>query len=523
MSQPARASSRAIGGEPEGCSPANSPNRNGEEFRLLITVHGATRLWARRRIARVGASDVVGGLVLRMTSSLRSAGVPVSTGEAVDAALALEASSMSNPALVRAAMRSTLVKRQNDVETFERTFDAVVMAQTTASRKSVSTVGAPAAASEGGGASTLLLEELLAALQRDDASALSVLAGQAVDELAGIGFGARDSERAFLYRVLRGLDLARLLQQAIRDHTGDPDESEIERAIAAGELEARVEAFRRELAVEIRRRLGERGTVDPQRSSHQNPQDPMDISILSATPRELDLMRRTLRPLARRLAVRGRRRSRFTHRGRLDMRRTIRRSLSTGGLPLQPMWRRPRTTRPELVILCDVSGSVAEFARFTLALMSAMSAEFSALRCFAFVDGIDEVTRIVDEADGLLTPGHILARTNVIWRDGHSDFGRVLDQFASRFPDALTPRATVLIAGDARNNHRSPNAEGFANIARRVREVHWLNPEQRRRWDTGDSAMSAYSRACSSVHEVRTLRQLEAAVEQIEAGVQTTH
>ncbi len=179
------------------------------------------------------------------------------------------------------------------------------------------------------------------------------------------------------------------------------------------------------------------------------------------------------------------------------------------------MWRRPKATRPELVIVCDVSGSVAEFARFTLALMSAMSAEFSALRCFAFVDGIDEVTRIVVDAGGVLTPGHVLARTNVVWRDGHSDFGRVLEQLAVRFPDALTPRSTLLITGDARNNYRSPNTRGFESIARRVREVHWLNPEPRLRWGSGDSAMDTYSRACTSVHEVRTLRQLELAVARI--------
>jgi uncharacterized protein with von Willebrand factor type A (vWA) domain len=464
----------------------------------------------------MGGSDVVGGLVLGLTSSLRSAGVPVSTGEAVDAASALEVMDLSTLTQVRGALRSTLIKRQNDIETFERTFDALT-------RDSVQNAAAPVPSgaspdrsqpsSPGAGASTQLLEELLAALQTDDAAALSVLAAQAVDQLAGIGAGSRDSERAFLYRVLRGLDLASLLQQAMRNHVPDADESEVERALGAGELEASAEEFRRLLAVEIRARLGERAADQARRST---PVDPMDIPILTATARELEVMRSALRPLARRLAVRGRRTSRLTHRGRLDVRRTIRRSLSTGGLPLQPMWRRPKATRPELVIVCDVSGSVAEFARFTLALMSAMSAEFSALRCFAFVDGIDEVTRIVVDAGGVLTPGHVLARTRVVWRDGHSDFGRAVEQLAVRFPDALTPRSTLLITGDARNNYRSPNARGFETIARRVREVHWLNPEPRQRWGSGDSAMDTYSRECTSVHEVRTLRQLELAVARIE-------
>lgn len=437
----------------------------------------------------------------------------MSTGEAMDAASALDVVDLASFMHVRAALRATLVKRQSDIEAFERAFDALAAGAAPLPAVPGAPTGGATSSAPGAGASTQLLEDLLAALQTDDAAALGVLAAQAVDQLAGIGPGARDSERALLYRVLRGLDLADLLQQAMRRRLSEADESDVERALGAGELDARAEEFRRLLATEIRARLGDRGTQRPQRLT---PVDPMDIPILSATPRELEAMRRALRPLARRLAVRGRRRNRLTKRGRLDVRRTIRRSLSTGGLPLQPMWRRPKATKPELVMLCDVSGSVAEFARFTLALMSAMTAEFSTLRCFAYVDGIDEVTRIVVEAGGALTPGHVLARTNVVWRDGHSDFGRVIDQLVVRFPDALTPRSTLLITGDARNNYRPPNEGGFGSIARQVREVHWLNPEPRQRWGSGDSAMDTYSRDCTAVHEVRTLRQLELAVARIE-------
>ncbi len=169
-------------------------------------------------------SDVVGGLVLQLTSQLRSAGVPVSTGEAMDAASALDAVQVSTLKQVRAALRATLIKRQNDIETFERAFDALTRASIeTAALRNPSRASSEGTqpSSPGAGASTQLLEELLAALQTDDAAALSVLAAQAVDQLAGIGAGARDSERAFLYRVLRGLDLANLLQQAMRNHVPD--------------------------------------------------------------------------------------------------------------------------------------------------------------------------------------------------------------------------------------------------------------------------------------------------------------
>ena len=362
-----------------------------------------------------------------------------------------------------------------------------------------------------------MLEDLVAALRDDDADALRRLAALSVDQFGGIGSTSQDSERALLYRVLRGLDLARILQRALREHGGARDESAVIDALVPAEIAARVEEFRRLLAQEVRRQR-DRRSMQEGAGIQQSAAGPEDMPILGASPSDLVALQRALRPLARKLAVRGARRTRVTRRGRLDVRRTIRRSLSTGGIPLEPRWRRPRTTRPQLVVLCDVSGSVAEFARFTLALMSAMSAEFSALRCFAFVDGVDEVTRIVADARGSLMPAHVLARADVVWDDGHSDYGRVWDVFAARFSEALTPRSSLVITGDGRSNYRAPNLAALMGIARTVREIHWLNPERRQYWDTGNSVISQYARACHTVHEVRTLRQLESAALDIATG-----
>ncbi len=486
-----------------------------------------TGLFGRAHNRRMGQSDVVGGMVVRMAAALRQAAVPVSTGELLDAAKALEVVDTGARHQVHAALRATLIKRQRDVDTFERIFAALTAAfgdgplpvASISSDDAGAAVQAPLA-----GANTevpALFDDLVAALRDNDEAALRALAIVAVEQFGGIGSTSQDSERASLYRVLRGLDLAHILQRAIRQNEADPEEQGGTGAPLPAEIAARVEEFRRLLAREVQRRLDTRA-VREGNSILRSSGTLEDLPILGATPAELAALQRALRPLARRLAVRGARRRRQTHRGRLDVRRTIRRSLSTGGLPLQPAWRRPRTTRPELVVLCDVSGSVAEFARFTLALMSAMTAEFSAIRCFAFVDGVDEVTRVVAEADGALMPSHVLARTDVVWDDGHSDYGRVWGLFAARFAQALTSRASLVIAGDARTNYRAANAAGLAGIARTVRTVHWLNPERQDYWDTGDSVMSLYARACDSVHEVRTLRQLESAALDIATGARTS-
>ncbi|MEA2638431.1 MAG: uncharacterized protein QOE18_1488, partial [Chloroflexota bacterium] len=306
------------------------------------------------------ASDVLGGVVLRMTSALRQAGVPVSTGEAVDAARALEVMDAAEQGQVRAALRATLVKRERDVDTFERAFDALTHASGAGPARMHAVSTGPQSASAGGRvigdadtAMTSLLEDLVTALRNDDTEALRSLAALAVDAFGGIGLASQDSERALLYRILRGLDLARILQRAMRAQDVDAEDTDVLRALGGAEISARSDAFRRLLARELRRRLDEKDFRDGIGLTAPT-NEPEDLPILGASPSDLAAMQRALRPLARKLAVRGARRIRFTHHGRLDVRHTIRKSLSTGGLPLDPAWRRPRTTRPELVVLCDV-------------------------------------------------------------------------------------------------------------------------------------------------------------------------
>jgi hypothetical protein len=226
-------------------------------------------------------------------------------------------------------------------------------------------------------------------------------------------------------------------------------------------------------------------------------------------------MEAAIGPLTRKLAARLARR-RKKRAGRLDFRRTVRRSLATGGVPVDPQFRHPRPHRPEVWLLCDISGSMATFSRFTLQFTHAMSTHFSRLRSFAFIDTIDEVTDFfgpgVDFGSGV---NRITNEAEVVWLDGHSDYGNSLETFHTRYGRQLTPRTTVIITGDARNNYRPARDAFLGDIAKAARAVIWLNPEPHAYWDTGDSTMSHYARHCTSVHEVRTLRQLEKFVEEL--------
>jgi uncharacterized protein with von Willebrand factor type A (vWA) domain len=167
-------------------------------------------------------------------------------------------------------------------------------------------------------------------------------------------------------------------------------------------------------------------------------------------------------------------------------------------------------------VLADVSGTVATFARFTLQLVHALAGEFSAVRTFVFIDGIDEVTRLFTGTDDLaeaLTRVH--EEADVIAADGHSDYGRALASFWSRWGREIGPRSSVVVLGDARNNYHAANAWVLGELRRRARRVWWLDPEPRSYWDTGDSIVSEYGAFCDGVFECRNLRQLEAFVSQI--------
>jgi uncharacterized protein with von Willebrand factor type A (vWA) domain len=429
--------------------------------------------------------DLLAGFV----GELRAAGLPVSLTENVDAMDAVRHVPLDDRKAVCTALAATMVKRPEHRPAFDAVFDSYFAL-------------APSTLDDEGADLASLLDE---ALRSGDEEAVRRLARMAVARLAGMeeGRGVRGS--AYVFKTLRLLDvdgaLARLLAGS-KWLEGD------DVAVAGERLRAEVEA-------EVRRRLvAERGPQAVARSVRRAL--PEDVDFLHASRDDLAALHRALRPLARRMAARLARRRRLGRHGRLDFRRTLRRSLSTGGVPADPRFRRPHPHKPEIVVLADVSGSVATFARFTLQLVHALSGEFSAVRTFVFIDGIDEVTRLFERADDLAAAlARVHEEADVVAGDGHSDYGRALSAFWARWGREITPRTSVVILGDARNNYHAAHAEVLGELRRRARRVWWLNPEPRSYWDTGDSIVSAYAPHCSGVFECRNLRQLEAFVSQI--------
>jgi uncharacterized protein with von Willebrand factor type A (vWA) domain len=451
---------------------------------------------------------------------LRAGGMPVSLGEHLDAAEALTHVPLDDRDAFRGALATTLVKQAGHRQAFDTAFDVWFSLHLDAAGGRGSGEHAGHDAGEDGSGDDDLARRLDAALRSGDPAALAELARRAVTRHAGLRSGRRLGTGSYeLYQTLRQLDLdgalARLAGATSGEDGDDRGCEPLAARLARDELGERAARLRREIEAEIRRRLVAQQGVAAMGQVLRRPL-PADVELVHASRDELAELRRCLVPLSRALATRLARRRRHRRRGRLDVRATVRHSLSSGGVPVEPRFRHAQVAKPEIWVVADVSGSVAAFARFTLAMVHALSGQFSAVRSFVFVDGVDEVSRLFEEADDLDTAvRRINAEAEVVAGEGHSDYGAALGAFWARYGADVGPRTTVLVLGDARSNYHPAEPWALAELSRAARHVYWLNPEPRAYWDSGDSVMGEYAPHCDGVFECRNLRQLGRFVERL--------
>ncbi len=477
--------------------------------------------------------DVVGGALLdRLTSfaaALRRAGIGVTQAETIDAVRALGHVDLGDRRQVRETLAAVSLNSGAQRPTFDALFDLFLPPRVGAGgppsddaapggdgTDRAATGDEGAEAGEGDDAEEFV-EELLRRLLEGDEEQVRRMAREAVDRFGRLPMtagGGRDGGGFFRYRVLRAVDPTRILEELLRRSETEETLTPLQLRLARDELEARLALLVQEIDAEVRRRaVADRDPQAIARSMVPPALEELDLLHLSAAQQAE--LRHRVRPLARRLAARSAVRRRRGDDGPLDVRRTVRRALSTGGVPFAPSFRPRRPHRPELLLLCDVSGSVATFARFTLLLVHAMQEEFAGVRSFAFVDALDEVTGLFADGDVEDAVARLMSEAKVVWADGHSDYGRALTTFVERHGHEVTARSTVAVLGDARTNYRHPAAQALERIQRRARRVWWLNPEPRSAWDTGDSVAASYARYVEEMVEVRNVRQLAAFVERV--------
>ncbi|MFI1561901.1 VWA domain-containing protein [Streptomyces sp. NPDC020490] len=418
----------------------------------------------------------------------------VGTGETVDAARAVAALGLDDRELLREGLAATLLHDPAGRKVFDPVFDLYFP------RGVGGPLDEPADRDD-------LRDRLAAALAADDRALMERLAAEAVE-----GFGAYGSSSASdgwsAHQTLDRLRPQTLLARVRDGVRAQGSGSGFTDRLLEDEIRWRIETFRAMVAAEARRRVAERRDRD-EIARRAVATTPDRVDFLYAGRLQLAELRRTVQPLARKLATRLAARRRRASRGSIDLRRTLRGSLSTGGVPMKPVLRRRRPARPELVLLCDVSGSVSGFSDFTMLLVQALHEQFSKVRVFAFVNRIDEVTGLLvrGTADPEGLGARICSEATLTGWHGSSDYGVALGEFAQRYGDAVGPRTTVFVLGDARTNMSDPNLAAVRQIAGRARRLYWLNPEPRAQWGTGDSAAPEYA-GLVEMHECRNARQL---------------
>ncbi|HEX9530720.1 MAG TPA: VWA domain-containing protein [Acidimicrobiales bacterium] len=472
--------------------------------------------------------DLLAGFI----QELRSAGLPVSLTENLDAMEAVKHIPIEDREAFKYALAATLVKNNAHWKAFETVFEVYFSRrgpeldtedggdQGDELAKLLQKMAAEAR--EGGGAMDAMTPEQLAemlfkAMLNADEATMKAVARQAVTRFSGMEPGRPVGGTYYLYRTLRNLDLDRLMERLMEAAAAEAEGglTPLEERLARDEHEARIDRLRKEVEAEIRRRLVADRGVEAMARTLRKPL-PEEIEFMHATRDELASLRRAIQPLTRKLAVRLARKRRHGRKGPLDFRNTVRHSLSYGGVPAEPKFRFPRPAKPEIVVIADISGSVAAFARFTLQFVYAISSQFSRVRAFVFIDGIDEVTSFFEGVEDITEAIHrVNTEADVVWVDGHSDYGHAFERFWERWGRDIGPKSSVLLLGDARNNYHASQAWVVKELRSRARHVYWLNPEPRSYWDTGDSIVSEYATFCDGAFECRNLKQLERFVENL--------
>ncbi len=430
------------------------------------------------------------GQLLSFAEELREEGMALGTSELLDAFAALEQVHWTKQAEFKEALAATLAKSPDDRRTFELVFERFFFraAEAEAARQEIS---------EGPTTGRQALELDLEALRQQIAAALREGSGAALRDLARLAIAAFGQGEG---SGVLGVDVQRI-RRALGLRTEPQPDLPADDPRRDGVPRDQLRRFEQHLRRELERDLIERtASLPPKR-----PLTELDRALPTGPIQDLAAVHRVVAQLKRRLATQGhelRGRKRHAH---VDVRRTMRASLQSGGVPIELKYRPRRPRRPEIFVLCDVSTSVTSASTFFLSVLHALHDSFRKLRSFVFIERISEVTEVFErERDFRAASEAVSKDAGVADISGYTDYGRVWTEFLALIEDELHPRATVIVLGDARTNGRPPRDDVFAAITARAGRTFWLNPEPRLYWNYGDSVIAAYAEHCTAFECWRT-------------------
>jgi uncharacterized protein len=462
--------------------------------------------------------------IVEFANVLRRNGVRVSLSENMDAFRALGIVGIRDPHLFRNALRTTLVKRANDVKPFEELFDFFFLgigeAIDALDRRIMEELGLTPEQfqhmleqiqrllkqMEGN------LSELTRALLSGNHGELERLLREAASQEAEAG--SLDSFRLTPYTRMAGrlqLDRVRTEVEGFKAMLqmlaeGGEDLQNVMRYL--DERMRDLNRLLRELIQQEQRKHGVEPSDYSQRTSFA------DKSFSFYTEDDIRRMNEAVARLAQRLKNRLSVRRKKASRGRFNVKATLRRNLQYGGVPFHIELDRRKKTKPQVIILCDISDSVLNASRFMLQFVYSVQDLYAKVRSFVFVSDIGEVTKLFEEHE-IHRAVETALKGEVIDVFSHSNFGRAFELFYKNYFAAVTGKTTVLIIGDGRNNYNRSNDWVLREIQQKAKQLIWLNPESRMTWGVGDSEMPRYVPYCDVAEECRNINQLYKVVDLI--------
>jgi uncharacterized protein len=448
----------------------------------------------------------------RFLQVARGAGLQVSAAEGIDAARAVDIIGFADRTVLKDTLGLVLAKTPEEKAAYEEVFDLYFKrdefsrdapeSDPPQTERDPFSIPAETSGGEGmGGQGGQSLGSLLAS---DDRATLATAMEQAAREAGLENIRFFTQKNLYARRILDRMGL-RALERDMESmrQTGTP-----EGLGRAQFLEGKIEALRDSIRDFVERNLllFAKGETEKFREELLK-----SARLSNLERRDLDRMRVLVRQMAKKLAARYAKTRRRRLRGQLDTRRTLRRNMGWGGIPFITVWKQKRIEKPRVMVLCDVSGSVAAMAQFLLMFMYAINEALSDIRSFAFAGSLIEVSEILEKEPVEQAISKIMSLIGF----GSSNYGNSFADFEDGWMKFVTNKTTVIILGDARGNRTDPRTDVVGRLSQRSKRIIWLNPEYRSAWGTGDSDMYRYAPFCSLVTVCNTLRQLERTITDI--------
>lgn len=424
--------------------------------------------------------------------ALRSADVRVTPSEAIDAHQAVAAIGYGDRSLFKDALCATLAKTEAEVARFDETFETFFQRDDFAPAEGG---GQPV---EGDGP-----RDLADLMLAGDQAGLAQLM-EAAAQRAGVGEIRLSTQRPRYTRRL-------LDEMGLRD---------LELRIAAGRREGGAAGAQAERLAELRPTLNAQAARYVERqhelyakeSGRKTREELLALrNLADLDPDDIALMQSLVRRMAKRLAARYSRQQKKARKGKLNVGKTLRRSMGYGGVPFEVVWKTEKVSKPKIIAICDVSKSVAATAHFLLLFLYSLNEVVEKLDAFAFSGRMIHVGDILDEHNVEKAIAQVLKQIGF----QQTDYGQALADFEKDWLADIDRRTTIIMLGDGRSNYANPRLDIMRDIELRSRAVIWLNPEPESYWGSGDSEMLRYRRFCHVAKTCNTLKQLERIIDDV--------